>query len=176
MTLEDVRSAKRLALGGVLLYVLWMLGNSAFAFAHQLQRQREEQQQTLQMLERSRQREAEILRQNNENLARQRVQAVGTARTAPQNKPSGHKMAASAVVNRLRHVNAFGLVASRERLLHCSENHGAWDYTCVFHGDPIKSATWLQFGVLVDNKHILEMSETYPSGAILPPPLSLATR
>jgi hypothetical protein len=30
--------------------------------------------------------------------------------------------------------------------------------------------------VLVDNAHIIEMSDRYPSGAPLPPPLSLATR
>jgi hypothetical protein len=86
------------------------------------------------------------------------------------------KMPVPAVVKRLRQVNAFGVVASRERLLHCSDNPGAWDYTCVFHGDPINSATWVQFGVLVDKAHIIEMSETYPAGTPVPPPLTLASR
>jgi hypothetical protein len=178
MTLDDFLSAKRLALSAVLIYVLWLVAQSAFSFAGQLKRQRQEQQQTLEMLERSREREAAILRQINENIARQRLHTAtspNAARTSA-NKPSHQKMPASAVVKRLRQVNAFGIVANRDRLLHCSDNHGAWDYTCVFHGDPIKSATWVQFGVLVDHAHIIEVSERYPSSATLPPPLGLATR
>jgi hypothetical protein len=178
MTLEDVASAKKFALGAVLVYVLWLVAQSAFSFAGQLNQQRQEQQQTLEMLERTRQREAAILRQHNENLARQRLQAATSPKAArpTANKPSHRKMPVSAVVKRLRQVNAFGLVASPERLLHCRDSHGAWDYTCVFHGDPIKSATWVQFGVLVDDAHIIEMSETFPSSTPLPPPLSQATR
>jgi hypothetical protein len=176
MTLEDVASAKKLVLSAMLVYVLWLLANSMFSFAYQLKRQHEEQQQTLQMLERDGQREAALLRQNSENLARQRLQTATPPQAMRLNKPPRRKMPVSAVVKRLRQVNAFGVVASRERLLHCSDNPGAWDYTCVFHGDPIKSATWVQFGVLVDNAHIIEMSETYPSSAPLPPPLTQATR
>jgi hypothetical protein len=178
MTLEDVASAKRLALGAVLVYVLWLVVQSAFSFAGQLKQQRQEQQQTLEMLERTRQREAAILRQNNENLARQRLQTATSPKAArpTANKPSHPKMPVSAVVKRLRQVNAFGLVASPERLLHCRESHDGWDYTCVFHGDPLKSATWAQFGVLVDNAHIIEVSETFPSSTPLPLPLSQANR
>jgi hypothetical protein len=185
LTLEDVRSARKLVLTPLLVYVLWLVATSAFSLAGQLKRQHEQQQQTLQMLEQyqqrqiailNEQRQIAILNQHNQNLATQRVQtAEATKRTRPD-RPSQQKMPASAVVKRLRQVNAFGLVARRERLLHCSDNHGAWDYTCVFHADPIGSTTWVQFGVLVDNAHIIEMSETYPSSAILPPPLSLATR
>ena len=178
MTLDDVASAKRLALGALLVYMLWLVAGRAYSFAEQVKRQDQEQKQTLLMLERTRQREAEILQQQKENLDRQRMQPpVPTKAGRPNGGNNSHqKMPASAVVKRLRQVNAFGLVASRERLLYCTDNPGAWDYTCVFHGDPINSTNWVQFGVLVDNAHIIEMSDTYPSGAPLPPPLSLATR
>lgn len=178
MTHDDFASAKRLALGGVLLYLLWLLAGSAFSFAYQIQRQNQEQKQTLQMLERSRQRELVIQQQQKENLDRQRMQPPVPTKVARANdsKNFSRKLPASAVVKRLRQVNAFGLVASRERLLHCTDAPGAWDYTCVFHGDPIDSTNWVQFGVVVDNAHIIEMSERYPASAPLPPPLSLATR
>ena len=178
MRLDGVSSARRLVLGPLLVYMLWLLAGRAYSFAEQVKRQDQEQKQTLQMLERTRQREAVILQQQKENLDRQRMQPpVPTKAGRPSGgKNSYQKMPAFAVVKRLRQVNAFGLVASRERLLHCTDNPGAWDYTCVFHGDPINSTNWVQFGVLVDNAHIIEMSEGYPSGAPLPPPLSLATR
>ena len=178
MTLDDVASAKRLALGAVLLYMLWLLAGRAYSFAEQVKRQDHEQKQTSQMLERTRQREAAILQQQKENLDRQPVQPQFPTKGGRPNggKNSHQKMAASAVVSRLRQVNAFGLVASRERLLHCIDYPGAWDYTCVFHGDPINSTNWVQFGVLVDNAHIIEMSDRYPSGAPLPPPLGPASR
>ena len=175
MTLDDVQSAKRLALGAVLLYLLWLLAGSVFSFGAQLKRQRDEQQQTLQMLERSRQREVAIVQQQKENLNRQRMQPPVPIKAAQPNG-SRKKMPAPAVVKRLRQVNAFGLVASPERLLHCTDAAGEWDYTCVFHGDPIKSTNWVQFGVLVDNAHIIEVSERYPSSSPLPPPLRLGTR
>jgi hypothetical protein len=76
MTLEDVASAKRLALGAVLLYVPWSLANSAFSFAAMLTRQHQEQQDTLQTLERSGERQATVLRQNRENLAGQRLETA----------------------------------------------------------------------------------------------------
>ena len=178
MTLDDVASAKRLALGALLLYVLWLVAGRAYSFAEQVKRQDQEQKQTLLTLERTRQREAAILQQQKENLDRQRMQppAPTKAERPYSGKNSHQKMPASAVVKRLRQVNAFGLVANRERLLHCTDNSGAWDYTCVFHDDPINGTNWVQFGVLVDNAHIIEMSDRYPSSAPLPPPLSLATR
>jgi hypothetical protein len=178
MSLDDVASAKRLVLGALLLYMLWLVAGRAYSFAEQVKRQDQEQKQTLQMLERTRQREAVVLQQQKENLDRQRMQPIVPTQAERPNggKNSPQKMPASAVVKRLRQVNAFGVVASHQRLLHCTDNAGAWDYTCVFHGDPINSTNWVQFGVLVDNAHIIEMSDTYPAGAPLPPPLSLATR
>jgi hypothetical protein len=175
LTLEDVRWARKLVLTPLLVYMLWLVATSAFSFAGQLKRQHEQQQQTLQMLEQNQQRQIAILNEQRQIAILNQQTAEATKRTRPD-KLSHQKMTAAAVVKRLRQVNAFGLVARRERLLHCSDNHGAWDYTCVFHADPIGSTTWVQFGVLVDNAHIIEMSETYPSSAILPPPLSLATR
>jgi hypothetical protein len=178
MTIDDAASAKRLVLGALLVYFLWLLAGRAYSFGEQVKQQDQEQKQTLQMLERNRQREAEILQQQKANLDRQRMQPPVPTKSTRSNsvRDSSQKMPASAVVRRLRHVNAFGLVASPERLLHCTDNSGNWDYTCVFHGDPMNSTNWVQFGVLVDNAHIIEMSDTYPSGAPLPPPLSVATR
>jgi hypothetical protein len=140
-------------LGALLLYVLWLLAGAAYSFAEQVKRQNQEQKQTLQMLEQNSQRQVTILQQQKENLDRQRLQpSVPIKAGRPNGGKNPHqKMPASAVVKRLRRVNAFGLVASRERLLHCTDSPGAWDYTCVFHGDPINSTNWVQFGVLVDN-------------------------
>jgi hypothetical protein len=176
MDAADLALAKKLVLGPMLLYVLWLLATNLFSFGVQLKQQHEQQQRALQTIEQNGQRQAEILRQNSENLARQRLQAATPPTAAREKRASGQKMPASVVVKRLRRVNAFGVVATPERLLHCTDNNGAWDYTCVFHGDPIKSATWVQFGVLVDQSHIIEMSETYPASTPLPPPLSLTTR
>ena len=165
-------------MGAVLLYVLWLLAGRAYSFAEQVKRQDQEQKQALQMMERTWQREAAIVQQQRAILDRQRtLPPVPTKATRPNGgKDSSQKMPASAVATRLRRVNAFGLVATRQRLLHCTDNPGAWDYTCVFHGDPITSTNWVQFGVLVDNAHIIEMSDLYPSNAPLPLPLSVATR
>jgi hypothetical protein len=178
MTGEDIQSARRLILGAVLVYLLWLLAGQVISFAEQVKRQDREQKQTLEMLERNRQRELAIIQQQHESIYRQAAQTAMTTQATPPDgsRHSGQKMPAPAVVKRLRQVNAFGLVASRERLLHCTDNHGGWDYTCVFHGDPISSSNWVQFGVLVDKAHIIEMSETYPSGAAIPAPLSAATR
>jgi hypothetical protein len=178
MTLDDVASAKRLALGALLVYMLWLVAGRAYSFAEQVKRQDHEQKQTLQMLERTRQRETAILQQQLESLARPHMPPpVPTTAGRPNGGKNSHqKMPASAVVKRLQQVNAFGLVASGERLLHCIDYPGAWDYTCVFLGDPINSTNWVQFGVLVDHAHIIEMSDRYPPSAPLPPPLSLATR
>lgn len=175
MTPERVASAKRVALGGVLLLVLWALAVRVYSFGAMLSRQHQEQQQLLRTLERSREEQARLLRQNSETLARQRLEPkrhTGDQRT--MTKPRGaQKLTASALVRRLRHVNAFGLLANPERRLHCSENRGDWDYTCWFHPDPIKKITWVQFGVLVDDAHVIEISGMYPPAVSLPKPLSL---
>jgi hypothetical protein len=175
MTPEDVASAKRLALGAVLLYVLWSLANAVFSFGGMLSRQHQEQQETMRTLEQSRERQTTLLRQQTETLARQRAQTVKPHTAGPRtttSRSAREKLAASALVNRLRQVNAFGLVANPERRLHCIENRGGWDYTCLFHPDPITNATWVQFGVLVDDKHVIEMSEMYPSDTHLQQPLT----
>jgi hypothetical protein len=175
MIFEDVASAKRVLLSALLVYVLWLLGHSAFAFAFQLKRQHDQHQQIMETLEHDGQREIAMLRENNENLARQRQQVATQLQTTPATKSARPKMPAAAVVKRLRQVNAFGVLARRERLLHCTDNRGAWDYLCVFHGDPMNGTSWVQFGVLVDKAHIIEMSETYPFPAPLPPPLTSAS-
>jgi hypothetical protein len=171
MTLEDVASAKRLALGAVLLFVLWSLANAVFSFAAMLTRQHQEQQDTMRLVEQRGKEQATLLRQN--------VEAVKFHRAEPRKstkQPARQKLTASALVNRLRQVNAFGLVANPERRLHCSENRGDWDYACLFHPDPITNATWVQFGVLVDDAHVIEMSKMYPSDTPLPQPLSLTSK
>jgi hypothetical protein len=175
MTLEDIASAKRLALGAVLLYVLWLLANSAFSFAYQLKRQHEQQQATLRTLERDNERQTAMLR---EGLERQRADLAKprTVTRTSTKKSTRQKLTAAALVNRLRQVNAFGLVANPERRLHCTESRGGWDYTCRFHPDPITTTTWTQFGVLVDSAHVIEMSKLYPSDTSLPGPLSLAAK
>lgn len=163
MALEDVASAKRLVLGAVLLYVLWLLANNLFWFGETLRRQHQEQQ----ALERNAQQQRALLLQNIESIKSHSGQSWMAA---------GHlgrqKLSASALVTRLRQVNAFGLVASPARRLHCSENRGDWDYTCLFHPDPITNDRWVQFAVLVDDAHVIEMSKVYPAGAPLPQPLS----
>ena len=177
MTLEDVASAKRLALGAVLLYVLWLLANSVFSFGAMVTRQHQEQD-TLRTLERSEKRQIALLRQNRENLARQRPQTA-TPHAEPRttgSQTARRKLTASALVSRLRKVNAFGLVAQPERRLHCSDSRGDWDYTCLFHPDPITNANWVQFGVLVEDAHVIEMSETYAPSAPLPQPLSVMSK
>ncbi len=181
MTLDDVASAKRLALGMVLVYLLWLLAGRMYSFAEQVMRQDREQKQTLEMLERNRQRELAIIQQQHETYYGQRAPTrlpVDPTMRPNSTKNSHPKMPASAVVNRLRRANAFGLLAKPERRLQCMDNHGDWDYTCLFHPDPITNANWAQFGVMVDNAHIIEMSEThpYPSSTPLPAPLRMAIR
>lgn len=171
MTREDVASAKRIALGGVLLFLLWSLANTVFSFSDLLTRQHQEQQDTKRFLERSRERETRLLRQNIET-----AKSYAAAPRTATRQPSRQKLTASALVNRLRQANAFGLVGNPERGLHCSENRGDWDYTCLFHPDPITNATWVQFGVLVDDAHVIEMSKMYPSGAFLPQPVSRSSK
>jgi hypothetical protein len=178
MRIDDASSVKRLVLGALLVYVLCLLAGRAYSFGEQVKRQDQEQKQTLEALERSRQVEAEIQQRQKANLDRQRMQPPVPTKSWQSTgvRDSYQKMPASAVVTRLRHVNAFGLVGRPERLLHCTDNPGDWDYTCVFHGDPMNSTNWVQFGVLVDKAHIIELSDTYPAGAPLPQPLSVATR
>ena len=177
MTL-DVASAKRLVLGPVLLYVLWLLAKSLFSFGAMVTRQHQEQQDTLRTLERSEKRQLTLLRQNRENIGRQRPETA-TRHAEPRtigSQTARRKLTASALVSRLRKVNAFGLAAQPERRLHCSDSRGDWDYTCLFHPDPITNANWVQFGVLVDDAHVIEMSETYPPNAPLPQPLSVMSK
>jgi hypothetical protein len=162
---------KRLLLGSVLVYLLWLLANSLISFGYQVKRQ----QDTVRMLERDGERRAALLRQD---LEQQRATfAKPPLVTRPNaNKSTRQKLTAPALVNRLRQENAFGLVANPQRRLLCIENHGGWDYTCLFLSDPITTTTWVQFGVLVDNAHVIEMSTLYPSSTSLPAPLSVGTK
>jgi hypothetical protein len=175
MTPERVASAKRVVLGIVLLYVLWALAGNVYSFGAMLARQHQGQQEVLRTLERNREQQARLLRQNSETLAPQPLDPKlhpAEQRTMTR-QPAAQKLTASALVGRLRQVNAFGLVASPERRLHCSENRGDWDYTCWFHPDPVRRTTWVQFGVLVDDAHVIEVSRMYPLAVSLPKPLSL---
>ena len=175
MTPERVASARRVALGIVLVYLLLALAGRLYSFGGMLMRQHREQQEFLRTLELSSEREARLLRQNSEARARQRLEPklhTGEQRTMTRQR-AGQKLTTAALVGRLRQVNAFGLVANPERRLHCSENRGDWDYTCWFHPDPIKQTTWVQFGVLVDDARIIEVSGRYPPGVSLPRPLNL---
>jgi hypothetical protein len=174
VSLDDVASARKLVLSALLLYVGWQLATSALLYHEQFKRERQQQEQTVQLLELTTQRQLAMLQQQKQ--IRDRQQAEMDAAQSNANKHFDRKMPASAVVRRLRQVNVFGLVASPERLLHCADTRGAWDYTCIFHGDPMTSANWVEFGVLVDDAHIIEMSERYPSGYPLPLPLSSAAK
>jgi hypothetical protein len=178
MTPERIGSAKRVALGAVLVCVLWALAGRVYWFGEILSRQHQEQQELLRALERNREEQARLLRQNSETLARQRLEPklhTGEQRTMTKQR-AAQTLTASALVGRLRQVNAFGLVANPERRLHCSENRGDWDYTCWFHPDPITKITWVQFGVLVDDAHVIEISGMYPPAVSLPQPLSLTSK
>ena len=178
MTPGRVASARRVALGGVLLFVLLALAGRVYSFSVILSRQHQEQQELLRTLERSREQQERLLRQNSETLAQQRLEPslhAGERRTTTK-QGAAQKLTASALVGRLRQVNAFGLVANPERRLHCSENRGDWDYTCWFHPDPITKTTWVQFGVLVDDAHVIEISGMYPPAVSLPKPLSLTSK
>jgi hypothetical protein len=177
MTPERIGSAKRVALGAVLVCVLWALAGRVYWFGEILSRQHQEQQELLRALERNREEQARLLRQNSETLARQRLEPklhTREQRTMTKQR-AAQTLTASALVGRLRQVNAFGLVANPERRLHCSENRGDWDYTCWFHPDPITKITWVQFGVLVDDAHVIEVSRMYSSAVALPKPLSLTS-
>ena len=173
MTPERVASAKRVALSAVLVYLLWALAGRVDRFGGLLNRQHREQQEFVRTLE-QRSEEARLLRQSSEALARQRLEPkLHTGEQRTMTKPrAGQKLTTSALVGRLRQVNAFGLVANPERGLHCSENRGDWDYTCWFHPDPIKKTTWVQFGVLVDDARVIEVSGRYPPAVSLPKPLN----
>jgi len=155
----------------VLIFVLWSLANAVFSFAGQLTRQHREQQETMRLVEQRGKEQAALLRQDVEPVKFHRA----GPRTATK-QPARRKLTASALVSRLREVNAFGLVANPQRRLHCSENRGDWDYACLFHPDPITNATWVRFGVLVDDAHVIEMSEMYPSDSPLPQPLTLTSK
>ena len=175
MTGDDIASARRLAVGGLLVFMLWLLAGRLYSFAEQVKRQDREQKQTLELLERNRQRELAIMQQQRESLYP--PAPIFTKAGPPKtNKTAHQKMPAAAVVNRLRQINAFGLVANPERRLHCIDSQSDWDYTCLFQRDAVAGAPWLQFGVIVDHAHIIEMSQTSPSSAPLPAPLSAATR
>ena len=162
MTPERVASARRVALSIVLGYVLWALAGKVYSFGTMLTRHHREQQEFLRTLdERSREQQASLSRQASETLARQRLEQklhTGDQRTMTKHR-AAQKLPASVLVGRLRQANAFGLVANPERRLHCSENRGEWDYTCWFHPDPIKKITWVQFGVLVDDEHVISAYE-----------------
>ena len=182
MTLEDVaspnrsregaaRAGWRLALTVMLIYVLWALAGRVFWFGGLLNQQHRDQQEFVRTLEQRNEQEARLLRQKIE--ARQQLEPslhTGEQRTTRQR--AGQKLTTSALVGRLRQVNAFGLVANPQRRLHCSENRGDWDYTCWFHPDPIKPTTWVQFGVLVDDARVVEVSGMYPPAVSLPKPLN----
>jgi hypothetical protein len=185
MTLEDVASANRsregaaragwrLALTVMLIYVLWALANQVYWFGGLLNRQHREQQEFVRTLQERSEREARLVRENSEARARQQLDPrlhTGEQRTMTRRR-AGPKLTTSALVGRLRQVNAFGLVANPERRLRCSENRGDWDYTCWFHPDPIKPTTWVQFGVLVDDARVIEVSGRYPPAVSLPKPLN----
>jgi hypothetical protein len=178
MTPERVASAKRVALGAVLVCVLWALAGRVYWFGEILSRQHQEQQELLRALERNKEEQARLLHQNSETLARQRLEPQLQTREQRMmtKQRAGQKLTASALVGRLRQVNAFGLVANPKRSLHCSENRGDWDYNCWFHPDPITKITWVQFGVLVDDAHVIEISGMYPPAVSLPRPLSLMSK
>ena len=147
---DDAWSAKRLGLGIGFVFLLWLVAGRFYSFAEQIKQQDRERKQTLEMLERNRQRDLAIIQQQHERFYGQPVPTPIPAKAARPNsgKNSHSKMVPSAVVNRLRRVNAFGLLAKPERRLHCMENQGDWDYICLFHPDPISNANWAQFGVL----------------------------
>ena len=103
MTPERFASAKRVALGGVLLYVLWALAGNVSFFAAMQTRQHREHQELLRTMELRREREATILRQKSEFLARQRLepklhtgeQRTKTKQRAAQNLQRPHSSASS---------------------------------------------------------------------------------
>jgi hypothetical protein len=175
MTPECVASAKRVALGAVLLFVLWALAGRMYSFGAMLSRQHQEQQELLRTLERIREQQARLLRQNSETLAQQRLEPklhTGEQRTMTKQR-AAQKLTASAVFVKSMPSDSSPILNVG---LHCSENRGDWDYTCWFQPDPIKKITWVQFGVLVDDAHVIEMSGMYPSPVSLPKPLSLTSK
>ena len=116
------------------LYVSWALAGNVSFFAAMQTRQHREHQELLRTMELRREREATILRQKSEFLARQRLEPklhTGEQRTKTKQR-AAQKLTASALVGRLRQVNAFGVVANPECGLHCIENRGDWDDTCLF--------------------------------------------
>lgn len=174
----DFASIKRVILGGLLLYVLWLLAGNVFGFGVMMKRQQQEQQQTIRTIEQNGEQQTRLLRENTEALARRNRERQDLARQNIARLQTGGrpKLTASALADHLRRVNAFGLAADPQRRLSCAESQGEWDYTCRFHPDPITASSWVQFGVLVDDGHVREISKTCATGVSLPPPLNQAVR
>jgi len=59
-------------------------------------------------------------------------------------------------------------VVTPEADLRCTRD---WDYVCSYMPTPLKSKTRLEFGVMVDETHVLQTSRPVPEGTILPFPL-----
>src|SRR5262245_9944206 len=100
MTLDDVASARRIALGGLLIFMLWLVAGRVYSFAEQIKRQDREQKQTLEMLERNNQRELALIQQQHDSIYGQRAPTrLPVDATQPNaNKSSYPKMPAAAVV------------------------------------------------------------------------------
>lgn len=177
LTADDFASIKRVIFGGLLLYVLWLLAGNVFGFAAMMKRQQQEQQQTIRTIQENGEQQTRILRGNTDALARQNRERQDLARqNVARLQTSRPKLTAPVLADHLRRMNAFGLAADPQRRLSCVETRGDWDYTCRFHADPIAASSWVQFGVLVDAAHVLELSKAYPTGVSLPPPLNQAAR
>ena len=54
--------------------------------------------------------------------------------------------------------------------LRCTPSEHDWDYVCSYMPTPLKSKTRLEFGVIVDETHVLQTSRRVPEGTALPSP------
>jgi hypothetical protein len=146
MHAERFNSAYRLALGIVLVYVLWMIVPHAIAYA-----------KLIGGGARRSQNRAAVQRQN-QNVAQHQNQNVA--------QRQNQKLSAPQLVALLVQTNQVAPNAE----LQCKAARRDWDYVCTYMPKPLESPTRLQFGLNVDATRWTKVSRHMPMGAAVLPP------
>lgn len=176
MTSDSYIAARRWIFGGLVAFVVWELAGSLLGFGMMLNYQHHQQQEALRDLQQSADRQAKLIRENANRAGRGPTQpnvAPAAAAARPLSTSSQSKLTPTALVSRLRKLNAFDLAANPRHVLYCASGGGAWDYVCVVERQAGKPSSRAQFGALVDSERIVELSKLYPLGARLPAPVNL---
>lgn len=152
MDIERFNSAYRLAIGLVLLYVLWMLVPAVLGYVNLVVSTRRHSQ-TVTAAQQTEWGAADV-----ESALRQATQKVDAARRL--------QLSAVSLESALRHAKQFGPNSQ----LRCVRAGRDWDYVCSYMPTPLQSATVLQFGVNVDATRWVKVSRVVPMGTTLPAP------